>query len=128
MDPKLYIGSAEVESAVKDETTNLMKVTLIEPQGMLPVQEMTEGQYDALKSETPYEDSQVSMRKWKPTIAQVLQLFLDDNMQMVDKNFVLERVEESMNYNYRQAVCKLLGVTGQEQVSLRQIDDILKNS
>jgi hypothetical protein len=121
MEPKLYVGSSEV-SGITYPDEGHVTAKLVDGTTMT----FNLDQWDAVKSETPYEDGSISMRKWKKTIAQVVELFLEADMQMVDRPFVMERIDETIIQNARAAISKKLGIDNQEHLSLRQIDDILK--
>jgi len=114
----IYVGSAKVTP-----------VTL--PSGLISVTiegveiKSTQEQFDAMKSDTPYEDGLVMIRKWKPTIAKVLSVLTADNLTMNDKDFVMQRVDMSILENYRAATAKLFGVENQSDVSMQQIIDIV---
>ena len=114
----IYVGSAKVTP-----------VTL--PSGLISVTiegveiKATQEQFDSMKSDAPYEDGLVMIRKWKPTIAKVLSVLTQDNLTMNDKDFVIQRVDQSILQNYRSAISKLFGVEGQEDVSMQQIIDIV---
>lgn len=121
MDPKLYVGSNEV-AEVNSEEPNRFVAKLSDGTTMT----FTTDQWEAVKSEVPYEDGAISLRKWKKTIAQVVELFMEADMQMVDRPFVMERIDETIIQNARAAISKKLGIDNQEHLSLRQIDAILK--
>ena len=116
--PGIYVGSAKVTP-----------ITL--PSGLISVTiegveiKSTQEQFDSMKSDKPYEDGLVMIRKWKPTIAKVLSVLTADNLTMNDKDFVIQRVDQSILQNYRSAIAKLFGVEGQEDVSMQQIIDIV---
>ena len=117
-DPVIYVGSAVV-------------VPVQNPDGLIEIViegvtiKATQEQWDSMKSDKPYEDGLVMIRKWKPTIAKVLSVLTQDNLTMNDKDFVIQRVDQSILQNYRSAISKLFGVEGQEDVSMQQIIDIV---
>jgi hypothetical protein len=117
-DPVVYVGSAVV---VPVQNPNGLIEVVIEGVTIKATQE----QWDSMKSDVPYEDGLVMIRKWKPTIAKVLSVLTQDNLTMNDKDFVMQRVDQSILQNYRSAVSKLFGVEGQEDVSMQQIIDIV---
>jgi hypothetical protein len=117
-DPVVYVGSAVV-------------VPVQNPDGLIEVViegiaiKATQEQWDSMKSDVPYEDGLVMIRKWKPTIAKVLSVLTADNLTMNDKDFVMQRVDQSILENYRSATAKLFGVENQSDVSMQQIIDIV---
>ena len=117
-DPVVYVGSAVV---VPVQNPNGLIEVVIEGVTIKATQE----QWDSMKSDVPYEDGLVMIRKWKPTIAKVLSVLTQDNLTMNDKDFVIQRVDQSILQNYRSAISKLFGVEGQEDVSMQQIIDIV---
>lgn len=121
MEPKLYVGSNEVTEVAKEEDDRVV-AKLSDGTTMT----FTADQWESVKSEVPYEDGTISLRKWKKTIAQVVELFMAGDMQMVDRAFVMERIDETIIQNARAAISKKLGIDNQEHLSLRQIDAILK--
>ena len=121
MEPKLYIGASEVTS-VDSVDGSLYKIKLADGRNM----EFTPEQWISAQSEEPYDEGLISIRKFKPVLQKLLEVFLNSNIKMGEKNFILERLDESLVQNYRAAVCKKLGVDHQDHVSLKMIDEILK--
>ena len=116
----IYVGSAKVAP-----------VTL--PSGLISVTiegveiKATQEQFDSMKSDKPYEDGLVMIRKWKPTITKILTILTSDNCEMQDKDFVIQRVDQSILENFRAASAKLFNVTDNGHVTFQQIIDIVSH-
>lgn len=114
----IYVGS-----------TKVTPVTL--PNGLISVDldgielKATQEQFDAMKSDVPYEDGLVSIRKWRPTIAKIVAILVADNTEMQDKDFIMQRVDSTLLENFRAASAKLFGVEDNGKTTLQQIIDIL---
>lgn len=126
-EPLVFVGSSRVESQ-EVLASGKIKVVLHEPQGVPPVLTFTPEQFEAVKSATPYEDGQISVRKWRMCVAMMIKLLLDNDMQMGDMSFVLTRLRDSIQTNFDKAVGKKFEVTDQDFISLHQIDEVLKSS
>src|SRR6185503_20476285 len=106
-EPDIYVGA-----------TKVTPVTL--PSGLISVTvdgneiKATQDQFDSMKSVAPYEDGLIMIKKWKPTIAKVLTILTQDNLTMNEKDFVIQRIDQSILHNYRSATAKLFGVENQE--------------
>lgn len=114
----IYVGSNKVAPVTLDNGLISVQLDDIEVRA-------TAEQFEAMKSATPYEDGLVGIRKWRPTIAKILTILTQDNLTMMDKDFVIQRVDMSILENYRSATAKLFGVDLQEKVSMQQIIDIV---
>lgn len=116
--PDIYVGSSKVNP-----------ITL--PNGLISFQFenltllATKEQFESMKSDKPYEDGLISIKKWKPTVAKILAILTQDNLTMNDKDFVIQRIDMSILENYHSATEKLFGVSERGDVSMQQIIDIV---
>lgn len=116
--PVIYVGS-----------TPVTPVTLAN--GLVSVQldgfelKATKEQFDAMKSDTVYEDGLISIRKWRPTIAAIVAILVAGNCEMQDKDFVMQRVDATILENFRNASAKLFNVPDNGHVTLSQVIEIL---
>lgn len=124
-EPVVYVGSSKVLETVKLDSGNI-RVTLFEPQGVPPVLDFTPEQYDSVKSETPYADAQISVRKWRLSVAKMIQILLEANMEMGDMQFVIGRLRDSLIANYGKAVAKKFGAVDEDRITLQQVDEVLQ--
>lgn len=116
----VFIGSAKVLTNVLEN--NIVSYTL--DNGLNST--ATLDQFKAMCSEMPYDDGKISLNKWRPVIEQIIQLLKDNNAQLQDIGWVLDRVNESINQNHKRALNKLYGVDDVSHVTLQLIDDILR--
>ena len=124
--PKLYVGSSSVAS-VETLTDGMVQVTLSDPQGVPPVLTFTAEQFEAVKSETPYEDSRISRRKWKLAVAKIIGILMENHMEMGDMAFVLPQVRDAISTYYQDAIAKKFGVKDEDAITLQMIDIVLKS-
>lgn len=118
-----YIGELAVTLEIRDDQNGIVTYKLGE--GAKEVVVTTE-QYDSMVSQTAYPDGQISIRKWKPTIKKVLEILLSSGMEMVDKDFIIQQVDNSLIENYNRAVAKLFGVDHPYHIKVAHIDEVLK--
>lgn len=117
----IYVGSVVVNPVTLDN--GLIEVVVDKE---LDVRmRMTPEQFEVVKSDTAYEDGLVTIRKWRLTVGKILTILTQDNLTMNDKDFVIQRIDQSILENYRNATAKLFGVEGQEDVTMQQIIDIV---
>ena len=96
------------------------------PDGEDVPRKASQEQFASMVSELPYDDAEVQLRRWKPVVAKMLGVLLEADMQLGDKDFVLNRLEESLIKNYNDAVAKLFKRKHISFIRLGQIDEILK--
>jgi hypothetical protein len=121
MDKKLYIGQNEV--VVSEQENDLIKYTLDNNEfGEVPAD-----QFESMALPEAYDPTTVRIKQWKPAVKKILQVLKDSHMTLLDKDFVLTRVDESISKNYEDAVAKLFGKKYPLQITLPQINDVLLN-
>jgi hypothetical protein len=121
MDKKLYIGQNEV--VVSEEENGLVKYTLDNNEfGEVPAE-----QFGSMALPEAYDPTTVRIKQWKPAVRKILEILRDSRMSLLDKDFVLTRVDESISKNYEDAVAKLFGKKYPLQITLPQINDVLLN-
>lgn len=119
---ELFIGSEKVIS--NEVVDQLVHYTMDNGQELTATIE----QFTAIALPEAYDDGQITMRKFRPLIEQILELMKDNNVELADKGWILERIDESITQNHRSAVAKLYGVSTVERVSLQKIDDVLTSN
>lgn len=121
-----YYGSSKVVG--QKEVDGLVEITVdeLKPDGTPYKFLLTPHQYEATVLEEPYEDGKVSVKKWAATTAKILQIMMDDNLQLNDRSFVLQQLENNLDLKWQDALAKKFGVDKIGNVSLKQIDDVLK--
>lgn len=117
-----YVGTQKVVEFLVIEGTD--KVTFTLENGRKD--ESTMEQYIAMISPAAYPDGQVSVRKWKPFVDAVMELMMTNDLQMVDKDFVLGQIESRIVTSANKATTKLWQTDDMMHVSLRKIDEVLK--
>lgn len=118
-----YIGASRVLSTDQDTETGMVKYVL---EGSEMVWECTLDQYKSMADTQPYPDGEVRIRKFTAMVKAVMQIFLENNIQMGDKDFVIQRIDETIVQNYQIAVAKALGRRHTSFVTFKQLDEILK--
>ena len=120
----IYVGKSKVTP-----------VTL--PNGLISVQlpgfeegdfiemKMTAEQWEYVKSNTPYPDGDASSRKWKITIAKILTILTQDNLQMNDREYVIQAINEKILENRSEAIAKVLNLGNLGEFTMQQIIDII---
>lgn len=116
-----FIGSAKILSSETDAQA-MIHYALDNGLSQLATVE----QFSAIISDTPYDDSLISMRKWKPTISNIINLMMENNAEFQDVGWILDRVGETVSEHANTATAKALGISSREKITLKQIDEILK--
>ena len=118
---QLFIGTKLATKIVRDGD-----VVFYTPDGENMPRKATALQFDSMASELPYDDAEVQVRRWKPVVAKLLSILLEEDMQLGDKDFILTRLEESLIKNYNDAVAKLFKRKHISFIRLSQLDEVLK--
>lgn len=89
--------------------------------------EVTAEQWQSMVSDEPYDEGQISLRKWRSIIELIIKIMMDNNAQFKDVGWLLDRVSETVTENANLATAKLLKVDSKEFVSLKRIDEVLRS-
>jgi len=123
-DKKTFIGQNEVKEISENKQVDLVGVLYTNGQS----QDFTVEQWEAVKSEKDYPESEVFVRKFSGLIVRIIGELVDGRVTVEDHNKILETVSSSIGINYKAALAKLFGnVNRPEEVMLLQIDQILKD-
>ncbi len=121
MDKKLYIGNNAVV-AQNTDTPGLISYTLDNNE----FGEVTVEQFESMAQDAPYDPGQVRIKQWKPAVKKMLEILLESRMTLLDKDFVLTRLDESISKSYEEAVAKLFNKKHVLQITLPDLDKVLK--
>lgn len=127
MTETLYYGSAEVISETEKDGLIEIETSEVDAMGKNYKYLLTPHQKEATVLPEAYADGQVSVKKWAATTAKILQILIDDNMQVSDRSFIIQQVENNLDLKWRDAIGKLFGVDDINKVSLKQVDETLKS-
>lgn len=119
----LYIGKTALTTVVRNEEANLVAVALADGRK----EEYSLRQFDSVAKGEAYDDGLINVYKWAPAITLFLRELLADGMQMIDKDFILNRVDESLIVNYNRAIGKIFNVNDPFHVNAKMIDVVLKS-
>jgi protoporphyrinogen oxidase len=122
MDKDLYIGKEKVKDYIVHENTNLVGVLFENGKN----EDYTNEQWANIKSEEPYEDGLIMIKKHEKMMQRMIKEMVDSRVTLGERGWILERVDESIHKNYSDAVSKAFGVPFPEKILLAQIDMVLK--
>lgn len=122
MSEKLFVGKRKVSTFVENKDINLVAVKFADG----GTDEYTLEQWAAVQSPEQYPDQEVSRRKWSPATSAILQVLLDNNLRIYEKDFILNLVDSSIVENYNRAIAMIFGVKDPTQVRVDQLDLVLK--
>jgi hypothetical protein len=89
---------------------------------------MTPDQWETVKSDKPYPDGDVSLRKWNKTIASVITLLAQDNAELNDTPFILDRAADRIDGALKSVVAKTFGVKEKENITIKAIfEEVIKS-
>ncbi len=114
---ELYVGKNKVEDVNIVESVNLVSVLYENGKS----EDFTAEQYDALISEAPYEDGEISMRKYTPLIKRIIEELVNARCDINSYNWVIDKVDSTIRENAKQAQAKKWGVLDISQVLLAEI-------
>lgn len=127
---KYYVGQQEVTKADYPKE-GWVQYTIQYPNMKGELEDITETvtveQFDAIKSETPYENGLVAVKMWNGLISELLAVLLKHDIRMGDKEFIIQRLDQSIVENYRKATAKLFKRKHGDFVRFSQVDEILKS-
>lgn len=121
METTLYIGQNKVVKYNQDKATGLAAYQLEDGS----YGDCTIEQFTMMASPEPYGDGRIAVRKWKPTLKKILQILREDNLRILEKSFVLQQLELSIDDVFDRAVSKLMNVDFKEEVTLQQLNEIV---
>lgn len=117
-----YVGKSGVESI--QVTENIDLVGVLYKNGK--TEDFTVEQWEAVKSELPYEDGEVSNRKHEGLMVRILKQMVKSRVTIGEQDWILQRINQSIGENYRKSIAKVYGVSFPEKIMLAQIDEVLK--
>lgn len=119
----IYVGSVKVNPVLLE--SGLTEVVI---DAELDVRmKLTPEQFEAVKSDKPYPDGQVSSRKWNNTIAKLIAVMMQDNAELNDISFVLETTAKRIDGAFLALIAKKFEVNNKENITIKTIfDDIVK--
>lgn len=118
-----YIGTQKVVLADTPKE-GWVKFTLEDKRSDL----VTVEQFNSMKSDVPYDDGQVRVKKWVPVTAKMLKTLLEADMPMGDREFVMMQLEESIVLNYKKAVSKSFKRKDTEEIRFSQVHEVLQTT
>lgn len=122
---ELYVGKQKVKDYSINEQVDLVGVLYENGKNS----DFTIEQWEAVKSTTEYDDAEVSFRKFKNLIKEILGLMAKERVTLMgDRQFILQEIDGNLNTNYQLAIAKLFNVKGLEEIMLTDIDRVLKEN
>ena len=121
MSETLYIGSQQVTEVYPHPDGKMVAYVLANNERG----ELTTEQFAVVAKPTAYDDGRVSVEKWKPTVKKIMEILLEDRMRLMDKDFILQQVDNTIVHNYEKAVAKMFGAEFVEYISLPMLDAVL---
>lgn len=121
--PKIYVGQSEVDIVSVTEGTDLVGVLYKTGKN----EDFTTEQWNDVKSDTPYPDGEIMLRKHQKLMVRILKLMVDARITMGEQEWLLEGVNRSIVENYQKSVAVLYNVPYKEKIFLYDIDQVLRN-
>lgn len=116
---KQYIGQKEVSEYNEIEMN--VHYTLSDGSG----DTVTKEQFESMHKPEPYDDGLVRIHKWAPAITAIMQILLDNKMKVIEKQFLLGRVDETIIDSYDRASAILYGTDYEHNINLAHIHAVL---
>lgn len=88
---------------------------------------VTVEQFNNMKSETPYEEEMVRVRKWTPVTAKLLFVLLEADIPMGEVDFVVAQMKQSVLDAYAKATSKLYKRKDEDLVRYSQLHEVIKS-
>lgn len=86
---------------------------------------VTKEQFESMSSETAYEDGFVRVRKWNPALEKIMPILLENDLKLIEKDFVTGRIDETIVDSYRKAAAQVFGSDFEHNITLSQIHKVL---
>jgi hypothetical protein len=87
---------------------------------------VTAEQFKAIAKPSRYDDGMVRVYKWNSAISQIMEILLKNKMKLIEKDFVIGRIDSTIIESYQKAAAALFGAKYEEFINLAQIDAVLK--
>lgn len=116
---KQYIGQKEVSEYNEIEMN--VHYTLSDGSG----DTVTKEQFESMHKPEPYDDGLVRIHKWAPAITAIMKILLDNKMKVIEKQFLLGRVDETIIDSYDRASAILYGTDYEHNINLAHIHEVL---
>jgi len=114
-----YIGQKKITEY--NEMEGKVQFTLDDGSGDI----VTKDQFDSIVKDEKYDDGMVRVFKWNKAVSQIMKVLLENDMRLIEKDFVMGRVDTTIVENYRTASAKLFGAKDENLISLSQINKVL---
>lgn len=121
-EPKIFVGQSIVADISEVKEVDLVSVLYENGNS----EDFTAEQWEAVKSDKPYSDGEISIRKFTGLMQRIIKEMVEARVTLKDHSFILERIGESIGMNYRQAIAKQFNKNKPEDIELFAIDAILK--
>lgn len=118
-----WVGEKAVIAVSKTEEVDLVGVLYADDSN----EDFTTGQWESVKSDTPYSNGDVPLRKYASAIKEIIKILMAERCDINSFHFPLQRVEATIGENYRLSIAKLYGVDAVEHIHLSDIHGILTN-
>jgi len=122
MKTKYFIGKTKVKDCIVHENTDLVGVLLDNGKS----EDYTNEQWVNIRSEKPYEDGLISMKKYEKTMQRMMKEMIDSRVTVGDIAFILGNLQSMVEKSYRDAIAKTFSQTFTEKIMLAQIQKTLE--
>lgn len=121
MDIQLYIGQKAVTES--NEQDGKVQYTLAD--GLQDT--VFKDQFDAMVQEAAYDEAMVRVYKWKPVVKEILDTLVKYDPKLMERQFILDRVDLSLIELYGKAIAKKFDVDQEFNVKLSDIQKALES-
>ncbi len=120
MNKKQYYGDREIDSIGDKKEDGLFTVTFTDKS----VAELSQRSIAEVVTDSPIDATALRDKRCFPIVAEILKLFLDENVHIYDVDFICQRVIMSINESCKVGNAKLWGASEMEQ-TMSQIHKVL---
>jgi hypothetical protein len=117
----MFIGKKEIKEITKNEDINIIGVLLDDNNSLT----LTVNQFEVMKSEEPYRDEDVQLKKYSYIVNKIIDLMMDEKTTLAEQDYILEKTSKQIGGAYRQAIAKMFNVKNPEDISIGGIHTIL---
>jgi hypothetical protein len=120
---KYYVGNREVDKINVSGKYDLVGILYKDGYN----EDFTKAQWEDVRSEKAYPDGEVMIKKHEKLMKRIIKDMKECRVTLLEQEWILPRVSESIGANYRECLRKMFGVKEPENIMLAHIDVILKD-
>ena len=121
---KIYIGENAIQEISEQRQVDLISVLYENGKN----EDFTVEQFELLKSDKPYKDTEITDRKYKLLKQRIIGELVDARVKTGEFGFILQSIGTSLSRNIDTAIAKVFDKNIYEEIMLAEVDAVLKSN